>query len=187
MSESSQPENTASKSSDLRYPIGRFALPETIAPDDIDRWLEQMAALPAHLHDAVRNLTDAQLDSRYRPAGWTLRQVVHHLADSHVNSFIRIKLALTEDKPVIKPYDENRWAELPDSRGDIEPSLDMIAALHARGLPLLEHLTASDWQRTFWHPEQKKAVTLEHTLAYYAWHGLHHTAHITHTRQQHGW
>jgi uncharacterized damage-inducible protein DinB len=187
MSENIQPENTASKSNNLRYPIGRFALPDTITPKDIDRWLEQMAALPAHLHDAVRNLTDVQLDTRYRPAGWTLRQVAHHLADSHVNSFMRIKLALTEDNPVIKPYDENLWAALPDSRGDIEPSLDIITALHARGLPLLEQLTAAEWQRTFWHPEQKKAVTLEHTLAYYAWHGLHHTAHITHTRQQQSW
>ena len=179
--------STNSDNTDLRYPIGRFALSDTITPKDIDRWLEQMAALPAQLHEAVRNLSEAQLDTRYRPGGWTLRQVVHHLADSHVNSFMRIKLALTEDNPVIKPYDENLWAELPDSRGDIAPSLDIITALHAKGLPLLEQLTAADWQRTFWHPEQKKAVTLEHTLAYYAWHGLHHTAHITHTRQQHGW
>lgn len=176
-----------SSPTDVRYPIGRFSLPDAINPDHYQRWLAELAALPEQLHDAVRGLTETQLETRYRPGGWTLRQVVHHLADSHLNSFVRIKLVLTEDNPVIKPYAENAWAELLDSRADIAPSLDIVTALHARMLPLLESLDAATWQRTFWHPEYHQAVTLEHTLAYYAWHGAHHTAHITHTRNAHSW
>jgi uncharacterized damage-inducible protein DinB len=143
--------------------------------------------LPEHLHDAVRNLTDGQLDIRYRPEGWTLRQVVHHIADSHINSYVRCKLALTEDNPITRPYDENAWAKLPDSRGDIVVSLDLITALHARWVGLLEQLDKAAWQRTYQHEGTGKVVTLERTLALYAWHGTHHVAHITHTRDRHGW
>lgn len=172
---------------DERYPIGRFRAPDPISEDDRRGWLEALRLAPARLRDAVAGLDDAQLDTPYRDGGWTLRQVVHHLPDSHLNSYARFKLALTEDAPVIKPYQEARWAELPDSRAPVEVSLALLEALHERWLALLVSLSGPDWQRTFVHPESGREVTLERTLALYAWHGAHHTAQITGLRERKGW
>ena len=143
-------------------------------------------ACPGALRRAVAGLSDAQLDTRYR--NWTIRQIVHHLADSHVNSYIRFKWALTEDLPTIKAYDEGRWAALEDSRtGDIQAPLALLEGLHARWVQLLRSMTDEQFGRSFLHPETRKTVSLNAALCYYAWHCRHHTAQITWLRQQHGW
>ena len=141
---------------------------------------------PAKLKAAVGGLNDRQLDTPYRPGGWTVRQVVHHLPDSHLNSFVRFKLALTEEEPTIKPYDEARWAELADSKAPIELSLPLLENLHERWVLLLNSLTPADWQRKFRHPE-RGPMTLTDNLQIYAWHGRHHVAHITALRERNGW
>lgn len=168
---------------DLRFPIGPYE------PDEIEsreERIQAIAELPALLRAAVDGLTDEQLDTRYRPGGWTLRQTVHHLADSHMNSYCRFKLALTEDRPVIRPYYEERWADLADSHLPIDESLSIIEGLHRRWVALLEAMTGEDYQRAFEHP-QSGTWKLENALALYAWHSRHHTAHITSTRERHGW
>jgi uncharacterized damage-inducible protein DinB len=171
----------------LRYPVGKFAFPATVSEARKKEWLDAVAATPAQLRAAVAGLNDAQLDTPYRPGGWTVRQVVHHLADSHMNSYVRCRLALTEDVPTIKPYDEARWAELLDARtGPVETSLSLLEALHKRWVVLLQSLAPADLQRTFRHPE-RGLMTLEKNLALYAWHGRHHVAHITALRQRQGW
>src|SRR6476620_9464894 len=142
--------------------------------------IARIAAAPEHLRTAVAGLDDAQLDTPYRPGGWTVRQVVHHVPDSHLNAYTRIKLALTEDEPTIKPYEEARWAELPDARtGPIEISLALLEALHRRWVLLLRELQPADFTRQFRHPEHGRAMSLDEVLALYAWHGRHHVAHIT--------
>ncbi len=172
---------------DLRYPIGKFQFPESAAPQELSGFIDQIAEAPARLHAVVAGLTDEQLDTPYRPGGWTVRQVVHHVPDSHINSYVRFRLALTEDDPVIKPYEEGRWAELSDARGmPVEPSLALLDSLHARWVPLLRSLSAADWKRSFRHPELG-AVRLEQNAALYAWHGRHHVAHITRLRERMGW
>lgn len=138
------------------------------------------------LREAIQGLSDAQLDTPYREGGWTVRQLVHHIADSHANAYVRFKLALTESNPTIKPYDEAAWAALPDSRLPIEPSLAMIEGIHKRLVALLESLAGSDFERTFQHPE-RGPMTIAANLALYEWHSLHHTAHITSLRQRMGW
>jgi len=150
-------------------------------------WIDEIAAAPAQLRAAVVGLTDDQLDTPYRPGGWTVRQVVHHVPESHMNAYVRIKLALTEDQPTIKPYDEALWAELPDV-GDtpIEVSLELLDSLHDRWVRLLRLLSEQQWTRTFRHPEMG-LMTVEKTLALYAWHGKHHVAHITSLRERNGW
>ena len=173
---------------DLRYPIGRF---EEIAPAS-DRVrsssLEQLAVLPARMRDAVAGLNDAQLDTPYRPGGWTVRQVVHHVPDSHLNAFVRMKLALTEDTPTIKPYDEQKWAQLADAAMPIDVSLSLVDAVHGRWMTLFEALKPADFARTFIHPEYPEAPrTLDWLLQQYAWHSRHHVAHITSLRQRNGW
>jgi hypothetical protein len=174
-------------SESLQYPIGRFSLHGPATSDCISRWIHEIEELPAVLREAVGGLSDWQLGTLYRPEGWTLRQVVHHLADSHINSFVRFKLALTEDEPTIKPYDEARWAELHDGRdGDIQISLALLESLHSRWVMLLRSLTPKDLARTFIHPE-RGTVTLRDTIALYAWHGRHHVAHITGLRTRMGW
>jgi hypothetical protein len=174
-------------SSDLRYPVGRYTPPEPITAAHRPDWIEQIGHAPAALRDAVRGLSDAQLDTPYRPGGWTVRQVVHHLPDSHLNAYIRFKLALTEDEPTIKPYDEARWAVLEDGRnGPPDASLAMLDGLHARWVRLLRSLGARDFARTFNHPEHGK-LTLDWVLGMYAWHGRHHVAHITFLREREGW
>ena len=172
---------------DLRYPIGKFGYSAPASESDLGLWLSQIGAAPALLRDAVRGLSAAQLDTPYRPEGWTLRQVVHHVADSHINSYVRFRLALTENEPVIKPYDETLWAQLSDAHSaPVELSLDLLASLHQRWMLLLNGLGALELARAFRHPEMG-LVTLEKTLALYAWHGRHHVAHITSLKSRLGW
>jgi len=162
---------------DLQYPIGRFSFPDSSTAEQRQTWIQEISRAPRELRAAVWSLPPQQLDTPYRPGGWTARQVVHHVPDSHMNAFIRFKLALTEDQPTIKPYDEARWALLPDARLPIEPSLDLLEALHARWVGLLNSMSERDFQRTFVHPESGP-WRLDQYLAQYAWHGRHHVAHI---------
>src|SRR5260370_15813740 len=172
---------------DLRYPVGKFKFPETVSAEDRQKFIEQIAETPARLRAAVSGLTGKQLDSPYRPGGWTVRQVVHHVPDSHMHSYTRFRLALTEDQPTIKSYQEDRWAELLDARtGPVEVSLALLGALHERWVVLLRSLTEADWKRTFRHPELG-SIRLEQNAALYAWHGRHHVAHITGLRDRMGW
>ncbi len=174
-------------SDDLRYPIGKFDGEGPITPERLRQWIGEIAAAPGQLRAAVAGLTDAQLDTPYRPGGWTVRQVVHHLPDSHINSYCRFRLALTEDVPTIKPYVEARWAELPDAgTAPAELSLALLESLHRRWVVLLESLTETDWSRRFRHPELGER-TLGATAGLYAWHGRHHVAHITSLRERMGW
>jgi uncharacterized damage-inducible protein DinB len=170
----------------LRYPIGRFSPVDAKAPENRAADIDALRQLPARLCAAVAGLSDAQLDTPYREGGWTVRQVVHHLADSHVNSMVRFKLALTEDWPTVKPYDEAAWARLSDSTLPIDGSLLFIDALHARWVALLESLSDADFQKGFNHPVSGRQ-TLAASLALYAWHGRHHTAHIARLRERMGW
>lgn len=173
--------------SDLRYPIGRFEHDGPVTDDDLTRWIGEIEALPEQLRRAVEGLTDAQLDTRYRPGGWTLRQVVHHLPDSHTNAYVRFKWALTEDEPAIKTYDEKRWAELDDARtASVETSLALLAALHARWVATLRTLTTEQWSRPYVHPKSGPWA-LDWATGQYAWHGRHHLAHITTTVEREGW
>jgi hypothetical protein len=172
---------------DLRYPIGQFQDAGPVTDEQRQRLIDQIAAAPTKLRAAVEGLSAQQLDTPYRPGGWTIRQVVHHLPDSHLNSYIRFRLALTEDEPTIKPYYENRWAELDDARhAPIDLSLALLEALHRRWVLLLRSLGPQDLARTFIHPELG-VVDLEKNLSLYAWHGRHHVAHITSLRERMGW
>jgi len=172
---------------DLRYPIGKFQRIENLTDEQRRAYIDQIAEVPAQLNAALEGLKPEQLDTPYRPGGWTVRQVVHHLPDSHMNAFTRFKLALTEDEPTIKPYNEARWAELADARNaPIGPSLALLDSLHNRWVVLMRSLTPADWARKFRHPE-RGVVTLEDNLGMYAWHGRHHVAHITSLRERNGW
>jgi len=172
---------------DLRYPIGKFHFDRTLTEQQKQAALDDISTAPASLRAAVKGLSEAQLDTPYRPDGWTVRQVVHHVPDSHLNSYVRFKLALTEDEPTIKTYAEDRWAELADTKSTpVEVSLTMLDALHDRWVRLLQSLSPEEWKRTFHHPELG-AMTLEKTLALYAWHGRHHVSHITSLRDREGW
>ena len=173
--------------SDLHYPIGRFEPVTSLAPAQRVTCIDQIAAAPDGLRRAVTGLDDRQLDTPYRPGGWTVRQVVHHVPDSHLNAYMRFKLALTEDEPTVKTYKEGRWAELADSRDqDTETSLVLLESLHRRWVSLLKSLSPEDFARAFRHPDLG-LVTLEKSLALYSWHGKHHVAHITSLRQRMGW
>ncbi len=172
--------------SDLRYPIGEFVAPGSLTPSERVEAIEQIALLPGRLRDAVAGLSDEQLDTPYRPEGWTVRQVVHHLPDSHINSYVRWKKALTEDVPTIGTYEEARWAELSDSEAPVEVSLDLLEALHARWVILLRKLPDDAWGRRLMHPEVGE-LGLDDLLALYAWHSRHHVAHITSLREREGW
>jgi uncharacterized damage-inducible protein DinB len=172
---------------DPRYPIGKFRYEGPADASQSQQLIEAIAQTPTKLRAAVSGLTETQLDTPYRPGGWTVRQVVHHVPDSHLNSYVRFKLALTEDEPTIKPYAEDRWAELADTKATpIDVSLSLLESLHDRWVRLLRALTPEQWKRTFRHPELG-AMTLEKTLALYAWHGRHHVAHITTLREREGW
>ena len=171
---------------DLRYPVGRFKAAGPYSALQRREHIETLRDLPARLRAAVEGLDDAQLDTPYREEGWTVRQVVHHVADSHMNSYVRFKLALTEYEPTIKPYDEGAWATLADNGMPVDVSLALTEALHRRWVALLESLTDKDFQKTFNHPE-RGAQDLATTLALYAWHSRHHTAHITGLRARMGW
>ena len=172
---------------DLRYLIGKFHPPEECSPAQVAAWISEIEALPAEVRRTVASLTDAQLDTPYRPGGWTVRQGVHHLPDSHLNSFVRFKWALTEDRPVIKVYHEERWAGLADYQTTpIDVSLDLLDALHRRWVGLLRALGPKDLHREFVHPDfgpQKLSVT----IGAYAWHGKHHLAHIRRLLARNGW
>jgi uncharacterized damage-inducible protein DinB len=171
---------------ELRYPIGHFAPPATSLPGIRTAHMQTLRLLPERLRAAVAGLNDTQLNTPYREGGWTVRQVVHHLADSHAQAYIRCKTALTEDWPTVKVYDEAAWAKLPDSRLPIDGSLALITALHGRWVALLEALTNEDFRKGFNHPERGR-VDLAAALAMYEWHSRHHTAHITALRARMGW
>ena len=172
---------------DLRYPIGPFTPVMPATPELRATAIAAIAALPADIRGAVAGLDTAQLDTPYRDGGWTVRQVVHHLADSHVNGFVRVKLALTEDNPTIKPYDEAAWARLADARLPIDVSLSLLDALHRRWAEVYAAMTAADYARTFVHPEFDQQQSLDRHVQTYAWHGRHHAAHITGLRRRLGW
>jgi len=173
---------------DLRYPVGRFDHDAPITADMRGPAVETIAALPRRMRAAVAGLSDAQLDTPYRDGGWTVRQVVHHVPDSHVNAYIRLKLALTEDVPTVKPYDEDAWSKLADARMPIEPSLKLLDGVHERWVTLLRALRPEDWQRQFHHPEYTQGPrTIDWLAQSYAWHSRHHLAHITSLLDRRGW
>ncbi len=172
---------------DLRYPVGRFQRKERVTSGDLAGWIAAIAGCPGALRQAVAGLSEAQLDTPYRDGGWTVRQVVHHLADSHMNSYIRFRLALTEEEPTIKPYNEGAWSNLPDAMdAPVEVSLVLLEAMHDRWVRLLRTMSPADFQRTLRHPESG-LLSLEVMTALYAWHSRHHVAHITGLRQRMGW
>lgn len=172
---------------DLQYPVGKFERQANYTALEIQESIEVLEKLPQQMRTSVAGLSAEQLETPYREGGWSLLQVVHHVPDSHINSFVRFKLALTEENPTIKPYDEAAWAELSDSRDTpIETSLDLLESLHARWVIVLRSIKPEQWKRTFNHP-QNGSMTLEHALALYAWHSRHHLGHITQTRARMGW
>ena len=172
---------------DLRYPIGKVDKPAEVTDTHRRQWIGEIAAAPSLLRAAVNGLSDEQLDTPYRPDGWTVRQVIHHVPDSHLNAYVRFRWALTEDDPPIKAYNEKAWAELPDARtAPIDLSLALLDAVHARWMVLLTSLSAEDGARTIQHPEYGE-MTVDDLLAMYAWHGRHHAAHITSLRARMGW
>jgi len=172
---------------DPRYPIGKFQWSGGVATSaERAERIAQIEACPAGLRDAVRGLDDSQLDTPYRDGGWTVRQVVHHVPDSHMNAYVRFKLGLTEERPTIKPYDESSWAQLADSRAPIAVSLTILESVHARWLLVLRAMRDADFAREINHPETG-IQTLDRVLALYAWHGRHHIAHVTSLRERRGW
>jgi hypothetical protein len=172
---------------DVRYPIGKFSWSGSQTAAERSHRIDEIAATPAHMRQAVAGLGAGQLDTQYRDGGWTIRQVVHHLPDSHMNSYIRFRFALTENEPTIKPYDEAQWAQLIDARtAPIEASLKLLEGLHERWALLLRSLSTDDVKRRFHHPELG-VVTIDQYIALYAWHGAHHVAHITSLRERKGW
>ena len=178
---------TTTELENRQYPIGKYHAPAHIAQSDIAQWIEDVAALPKQIREAVNNLSPQHLDTPYRPNGWTVRQLVHHLADSHMNAFIRFKLALTEDNPIIRPYEEAEWAKGYDYQLSIEPSLQILEALHSRWINVLNHMKQEDFMRTYFHPESKKTMTLKYVLGMYSWHSRHHLAQITGLKERLGW
>ena len=172
---------------DLRYPIGKYIV-QPFSEKLLGEWLTDIKNLPQHLENAVLNLDETQLNTPYRDGGWTVKQVVHHVADSHMNAYIRFKLGLTEDKPTIKPYDENAWAQMADTKNiPVNISLTLLHALHIRWYEVLKNISEADFNRTVFHPEYKKEMTLWFLLGMYAWHGRHHTAHVTTLRERMKW
>jgi len=173
--------------SDPRYPIGRAEMEKDLAPEQRRELIEQIEEAPARLREAVTGLNAEQLDTPYRPGGWTVRQLVHHVPDSHLNAYVRFKLALTEDEPAVKTYEEARWAELPDSRSvPVDVSLTLLETLHRRWVALLRALPPADFQKTLKHPDWG-IINLDQLLGLYAWHGRHHVAHVTALRERMGW
>lgn len=171
----------------LRYPIGKYAAPKEISTEQIKSYIKTIEDTPAKFRDAIDGLNEEQLDTPYRPDGWTIRQVIHHVPDSHINSYVRFKLGLTENNPTIKTYDEAKWAELDDSRETpVEVSLTLLDSLHKRWADLLRSMSEKDFQRTINHPEHGK-MKLDKLLALYDWHCKHHLTHITNLRKRMGW
>ena len=173
---------------ELKYPIGKEQIPEKITSVEIQKWITDISELPLKLKQAASDLSREQLDTPYRPEGWTLKQLIHHIADSHMSALLRFKWALTEDEPTIKAYDQNAFAELYDSRlTPIEISLDLISALHGKWVILLENMSMSDFEKTFVHPETGYRFTLKESLGHYSWHGRHHYAHLHNLLERKGW
>jgi len=172
---------------EVRFPVGDFVIDPVVTDEKRRGWIAEMAQAPENLRVALAGLSDDQLDTCYREGGWTLRQVIHHLADAHINGFVRFKLALTEDNPPIKTYEETLWAETIDGReAPVELSLKLLEALHERWIILLDSLRESDFAKSFSHP-QRGAMTIDKAIQLYAWHGVHHAAHITGLRERKGW
>lgn len=171
----------------LKYPIGKYSKPESISEENIKNWITDIEQFPNRMNKLVPYLSASELNYRYRPEGWTIRQVVHHCADSHINSFVRFKLCLTEELPTIKPYKEGKWAELPDAiEPDISTSLQIIEGLHARWTVLLKALEPSDLSKEYIHPEKAQPMNIANTIALYAWHCNHHLAHIKQALENEG-
>lgn len=171
----------------LSYPIGHFEKPENISREVREKWVKEIASFPGKLETVLSSLTEAQLDTPYRPGGWTVRQLVHHIADSHMNAFIRFRLSLTEDNPTIKPYEEKLWAKLPDAGMPVSFSLDILRGLHKRWSFMLANLEEKELEKTFFHPASKSSHTVDETIGTYAHHGNHHLAHITNLIKREGW
>ena len=162
----------------LQYPIGKY-IEQPFSEKQLKEWLLDIQTLPMHVEHAIQNLDEAELDATYRPGGWTLKQVVHHIADSHMNAYIRFKLGLSEDNPTIKPYDENAWAQMIDTQNlPINISITLLFSLHIRLHEILKNMKVEEWNRTIFHPEHQKQMTLWYLLGMYAWHGRHHVAHL---------
>ena len=173
---------------DLRYPVGKNSFDATVDEKDYPGFIDTIANAPKVLRDAVKAMSDEQLDTPYRDGGWTVRQVVHHLGDSHINAFCRLKLALTEDKPTIKPYDEAKWAELADAKAPVEVSLRLLESLHDRWVRIWKSIPVADFKKKgFTHPEHGRFISLDQVLSMYEWHCRHHTAHITQLAKRKGW
>ena len=171
----------------LKYPIGKY-IEQPFSTAQLKEWLLDIKTLPLQLEEAVINLDESQLDTPYRPDGWTIKQVIHHLADSHMNAYIRFKLGLTENKPTIKPYEEQLWAEMADTKNlPIQISTTLLFALHTRLHEVLKNILPEEWNRTLYHPEHKKEMTLWYLLGMYAWHGKHHVAHIRGLSEREKW
>lgn len=171
----------------LKYPTGKFALPQTVSDEDLQQAIQKLKSFPSDLFNAVSRLSLTQLDTPYRPGGWTVRQLIHHCADSHTNAFFRFKLALTEDNPVVKPYLEDDWANLPDAQLPIESSLAIIQATHLKWGVILDFMKPEDFRKTYFHPEKNRSQTLEEVTLMYAWHARHHLAHIQHLVLREKW
>jgi hypothetical protein len=172
----------------LRYPIGPFTAPEAFVAEDAPVWISAIEALPLWLDAIIENLDAHQLETPYRPGGWTMVQTIHHLADSHMNAFVRLKLALTEERPVIKPYEEARWAETPEIHSvPVNVSITLLHALHRRWVAILQSLEPASWQRSYFHPEQQREVPLWEMTAMYAWHCRHHMEHLRRLKERMGW
>jgi len=171
----------------LKYPIGKY-ITQPFSDELLREWLRDIETLPQHLEYAITNLDEVQLETPYREGGWTVKQVVHHVADSHMNAYIRFKLGLTEENPSIKPYEEAEWAKMIDTQNiPINVSITLLFALHNRWYEILKNISAAEWERTVFHPEHKKEMTLWFLLGMYAWHSRHHVAHITSLREREGW
>jgi DinB superfamily len=172
---------------DPRYPIGKFEPKESYTSDDVKTNISRIASLPEKIKKAIHGLSESQLNTPYREGGWTVRQVVHHVPDSHMNAYIRFKWTLTENSPLIKAYDEKGWANTPETLGPPSLSIDLLTALHAKWVILLKGLTPDDLHKEFTHPDTKKQVALDRLIATYAWHGEHHLAHITSVKERMKW
>ena len=172
----------------LKYPIGKFAAPAEYTPHLLAEYIETIQHLPINLEIAVQNLDEAQLQTPYRPGGWTVQQLLHHIPDSHMNSYIRFKLALTENNPAIKTYEQDLWAQLPDTfNTPVNVSLTLLHALHIRWVNLMKGMTSTEWDKTVFHPAHKKNISLKHFVALYAWHSQHHLMHIIRLKERMNW
>ncbi|MBT8296093.1 MAG: putative metal-dependent hydrolase [Gramella sp.] len=179
---------TTEQLEELKYPIGKAEIPEKITSDNIQRWISDISELPKKLEDAVRKLSQEQLATPYRPEGWTLKQLIHHIADSHMNALLRFKWALTEEEPTIKAYNEKAFAELYDSKlAPVEISLQFISAIHGKWVILLENMSTLDYEKTFVHPDNGHRYTLKESLGHYSWHSRHHFAHLQNLIARKGW